>query len=316
MARQLPDKANLENLKKQAKALLKAQQRHEAGACELLSLLPRFSKASPVQMLAAVLSLHECQYALALSYGFRSWPALRTFLLNQTHTDQEENTMSIVNPDSLSVTLDTFNELVFAGQHILANASATECAHWIISRAGRPRSYHNLPAPTPLDFQQGARLFTGERVISRVGIAHILGEEACRALVLLGIKDRPVQEALAAAMKDIATFGDPRSRGFFCCATCSMALWRSLSVLPLPDAEERLADGVRGLAARRDGTGKWGSFPFYYTLLALTGLPDELARPELRYAAPVCERLVERPLPADHYGLRRRKLLERVLEKC
>ena len=147
---------------------------------------------------------------------------------------------------------------------------------------------------------------------SRVGIAHILGEEASRALILLKAEDESVQATLT---NIIAGFGDPKhGHGFFCCATCSVALWRHLSVSPLKNAEERIAAGVNFLSNRRDGNGKWKGFPFYYTLLALSGFPRDLAQAELHYVAPTCERLLKRPQSSDRYGIRRHSLLERVLE--
>ena len=56
-------------------------------------------------------------------------------------------------------------------------------------------------APTNEDYTEGVRLFTGERISSRVGTGHILGEEACRALLLLNVGLGDVENALDQAMR-------------------------------------------------------------------------------------------------------------------
>ena len=56
-------------------------------------------------------------------------------------------------------------------------------------------------APTNEDYTEGVRLFTGERISSRVGTGHILGEEACRALLLLDVGLGEVENALEQAIR-------------------------------------------------------------------------------------------------------------------
>ena len=57
-------------------------------------------------------------------------------------------------------------------------------------------------------------------------MAHILGEEAFRALVLLRVPDAPVPLALAESTKNRAQSATKKS-GYYCCSRCSSALWRS-----------------------------------------------------------------------------------------
>ena len=111
---------------------------------------------------------------------------------------REEITVNILDTTSLSETLDGFNEASFYGRK-LSPAQAKETARWIASREGKPYGYFGLPSPTTLDHEHGARFFTGERITSRVGIRHILGEEASRALILLGVKDKAVETAIEEA---------------------------------------------------------------------------------------------------------------------
>ena len=54
--------------------------------------------------------------------------------------------------------------------------------------------------PTNEDYTQGVRLFTGERISSRVATGHILEEEACRALLLLNVGWGNLGNALDQAM--------------------------------------------------------------------------------------------------------------------
>jgi hypothetical protein len=67
------------------------------------------------------------------------------------------------------------------------------------------------------------------------------------------------------------------------------------------------------LKEHRDGRGRWGRFPFYYTLLALTEIPGGPATAEMRYAAPGLERMLKRSGRADGFDRRRRAVAERIL---
>ena len=163
------------------------------------------------------------------------------------------------------------------------------------------------------------RVFTGERIRSGAGTAHILGEEACRALILLSAPAAGVRKALADASAGMIHRLDSSPRnvktGTYCCGTCSASLWRHLAVGGLENAERLLAAALKTLKANRDG-GRWGHFPFYYTLLALSEIPLRPAIEEMRYAAPSCERLLKRRPKDDKYDSRRRDLAERILGKC
>lgn len=82
MSRILPPHPNLEHLKKEAKALLKGQQRGDCRVCPTLRLLRRFSKSDDEAILSADLALHEAQYALAMDYGWKSWRELQKQVLS------------------------------------------------------------------------------------------------------------------------------------------------------------------------------------------------------------------------------------------
>jgi hypothetical protein len=224
--------------------------------------------------------------------------------------------MKIIDPNSLAETIDNLNDAFFYGRK-LAKSEREEAAKWIAARQGLPRSYRGMFAPTDSDFRIGLRVFTGDRVGSGGGTAHILSEEASRALILLGVKSSPVQKALRESTDCMlkALECDIRRPGWYCCGICSASLWRHLAVGGLKNPEKELASGMKELKAHRDGTGKWRRFPFYYTLLALTEIEYRSAVEEMRYTAEVCEKALKSPVRKDKYSIRRHDLLERVMEK-
>ena len=107
--------------------------------------------------------------------------------------------MNLLHENSLGKTLDAINDALFFEKQI-PQEEARRTARWIAGRQGLPTSYAGMFAPTNEDYKEGVRLFTGERISSRVGTGHILGEEACRALLLLNVGLGDVENALDQAM--------------------------------------------------------------------------------------------------------------------
>ena len=77
MPQELPERPNLEQLKKQAKSLLHAAQAGEAAALRRFAALPAFSKKSISDLGAVGLALHDAQSVIAREHGFASWKELR-----------------------------------------------------------------------------------------------------------------------------------------------------------------------------------------------------------------------------------------------
>jgi len=233
--------------------------------------------------------------------------------------------VNIVNPDSLAGTLDAANEAFVYGRS-LSKSQREQAARWIAGRQDRPGSYRGVMfAPTEDDFKQGIRLFTGERLRTRAGMAHVLGEEACRALILLDAPVSAARDALNRASAGMTAILQKTAGGYtwrerpgeYCCGRCTAALWRHLAVGGLSDAdpERWLVAGMKVLTSHRDGDGRWRRFPFYYTLLALSEIDLPSAIKEMRYAAPVCERHLKQS-PKDEAIVRRRRLVaERILAR-
>ncbi|HEY7500344.1 MAG TPA: ankyrin repeat domain-containing protein [Vicinamibacterales bacterium] len=73
----LPDRPNLEQLKKQAKSLLHAAQARDPAALRRFAILPALADKSPADLGAMELALHDAQSVVAREHGFASWNALR-----------------------------------------------------------------------------------------------------------------------------------------------------------------------------------------------------------------------------------------------
>jgi catechol 2,3-dioxygenase-like lactoylglutathione lyase family enzyme len=72
---------NLENLKKQAKLILRwHRERHYPVAAQIRGLLPRFLNMPDSEILAASFKLSDAQEMVARQQGFDSWQALKTGL--------------------------------------------------------------------------------------------------------------------------------------------------------------------------------------------------------------------------------------------
>jgi hypothetical protein len=228
------------------------------------------------------------------------------------------DTASMVVPDSLGETLDGICAADFAGL-TLAPDVRRKTANWIAARCGTERSYAGMPAPTPGDFRHGIQVFTGERIESGAGVAHILGEEACRAVRRLDVKGTTVTRSLRAARESISRrvlAPSVKPPGFFCCGICTVALWRNLTAGDFPEGDRLAATGLAALKAHRDGKGRWRRFPYHYTLLALLELfayEPAAVKAELMYTRSSCERSMKATRGEDVYALRRREVMERVL---
>ncbi|HUP04511.1 MAG TPA: ankyrin repeat domain-containing protein [Bryobacteraceae bacterium] len=80
----LPERANLERLKKEAKSLLHAAQARQPDALRRFQALPSRSSLSLDQVAAAALALNEAQSVIAREYGFKSWKELRDHVLDRS----------------------------------------------------------------------------------------------------------------------------------------------------------------------------------------------------------------------------------------
>lgn len=228
--------------------------------------------------------------------------------------------MNHLDRHSVWATLDSISESLFFKKNI-PQSQRVAVAKWIARCQGLPGSYASMFAPTEKD-TRGIRLFTGENVRTQAAIAHILGEECCRVLALLQVKDQQAQASLNRAVQGItARLEDAERRGYslgtYCCGTCSAAYWRNLANNLLPRAEERLRLGLIELKRMRKGNGQWRRFPFYFTCLALTEIGPEIAKSEMQYAATYWQKNLKRLSSASSCIAKRRTAAgQRLLELC
>ena len=180
---------------------------------------------------------------------------------------------------SLSQTLDAVNEAAFFLRKI-APSEAKATANWVAARHCVPGTYARMFGLFPDERASGIRLFTGERV-TNAAARHIVGEEACRALLLLNANSPAAREALRDATADMlqrlgpADAAGPRPDdgqmhwlwpyrgGTYCCGACSVSLWRHITAGGLDDARRRLERGMECLKTCRKGDGTWRIFPFW-----------------------------------------------------
>lgn len=80
----LPDRPNLEQMKKQAKSLLHAAHSKEPAALQRFQSLPTLAKRSLAELQAADLALHDAQSVIAREYGFKSWNEMREHVEERT----------------------------------------------------------------------------------------------------------------------------------------------------------------------------------------------------------------------------------------
>ncbi len=204
-----------------------------------------------------------------------------------------------IRSDSVVATVNAVNDAHYAKTSLSA-ADRAAAARFIARRQGLPGSYSGMFADIGPELK-GIRLYTGERITS-ASARHILGEECCRALRLLKVKDAQVSAALSKAESGLSEALDRAERhprciniGLFCCGKCSVGLWRNAVSGGLDRREERLTLGVRHLKSLRTKDGAWRVFPFWYTVLALADIDSRNARAELAYARPRIERILNAP---------------------
>ena len=226
----------------------------------------------------------------------------------------------MIDANSLSATVDSVNAALFERRR-LTPEERTRVARWIASRQGLAGAYADTFAGFPTEQSRGVVLFTGERIGS-ASARHILGEEACRVLRLLRVRDTTVSAALARATAGLMSCleraaRDPRNSnpGLYCCGKCSVGVWRHLLAGGLDRQDERLQRGVKHLRSARDGQGEWRKFPFWYTVLALTDIDAPDAKRELKYAAPLLERAASRAAGSTTAAKRRQTLAGRELDR-
>jgi hypothetical protein len=150
MSRILPVQPSLEHLRKEAKALRKSHQGGDAAVCPTLRRLHRFAQAADADILAADVTLAEVQFALALDYGFASWPALKAHVTGH-------NRAAGVRRENGRVWVDGVPALAWGTDRECTFPGAMEAA---LAVTDAPMSYADLMGYSALAFR--VRWYQGE----------------------------------------------------------------------------------------------------------------------------------------------------------
>ena len=88
---------NLENLRKQAKLILRwHRDRYYPVAAQIRSRLPRFGQMTDPEILAQSFKLNDAQELVARQHGFESWQALKTGLSTMSDHADTTSTVAII----------------------------------------------------------------------------------------------------------------------------------------------------------------------------------------------------------------------------
>ena len=88
----LPDRLNLDHLKKQAKDLIRLYRSRDAAAmARFRNALPAAAGRSDEDISSAQLRLHDAQSCIAREHGFASWPDLKSYVEVQAATGKERS---------------------------------------------------------------------------------------------------------------------------------------------------------------------------------------------------------------------------------
>jgi len=86
----LPDRLNLDHLKKQAKELIRLYRSRDAAAmARFRSTLPATAGLGNEDLSSRGLRLHDAQSCIAREYGFASWPDLKRYVEVQAVVQKE-----------------------------------------------------------------------------------------------------------------------------------------------------------------------------------------------------------------------------------
>ena len=231
--------------------------------------------------------------------------------MSTLHSWEEAGMM--IDETSLSGTIDAVSARLACGES-LSTTEREDLVAWLLDRQIRSGRGSGMLAPFPGEFEAGVRLFTGERLRTRIAIRNVLTLESTRILSALAGEAPEVRSALArtsAAMRQACFAVSHCVIGE--CAHSSIAYMRDAAAERSGCRRKWIEDHLHVIREHRDGTGRWKRFPFYYTLLALLEVGTPSANAELEYARPACRRVFERASNGGH-AARRKDVLREALE--
>jgi ankyrin repeat protein len=120
MTRKLPLRPSLEQLKKQAKTILKGQRAAEPRAIERIRLSnPRWQRLTDAEIAATPFTLADAQRAIANEFGFENWSRLKAHIVLEQDSSSTAETVNAIREAAgrgdiprLSALLDAHPELI------------------------------------------------------------------------------------------------------------------------------------------------------------------------------------------------------------
>ena len=220
----------------------------------------------------------------------------------------------IIHPTSLSATLDASAD-VFFHQNQLSITMRQELANMIISRQCQTGVNAGFFIPYAAESEAKIRLFSGELLTTTLARNHIPMIEAARLLKLLAIETHAVYQSILLTNHRM----EKMCYSTFCakgeCKALTIAYLRYLSLDDADNAVSSMSTHLTSLTDYRDGKGRWGGFPFFYTVLMLSETDSPLAIQELKYAAPFCEKQLSQNWSPDPISKRRLEIISNALAR-
>ncbi|MHA1906020.1 MAG: hypothetical protein ACW98Y_01895 [Candidatus Thorarchaeota archaeon] len=152
-----------------------------------------------------------------------------------------------------------------------------------------------------MDLSQKNRLITGEKLATKLAVKNIKAVQKARLLSSLNAPSTEDLQKLLSLEDWIAE----QCFAKFCavgeCRHSSIAYLRYLGTFDDESTKSKVDSFVNLISKHRDGKGRWKGFPFYYTLLVLNELKTEVAKKEIEYAIPACQRAMNRLKESDGF---------------
>ena len=189
-----------------------------------------------------------------------------------------------------------------------------DLANWILAHQNRYRGFIFYPSQS--DRESGIRLFSGEKPKAKFLVDNVVELETLRILALLQPDAPEVLQVLQDANHRLFQLCFANGCIVGECAHASIAFLRYLIAHATNPSAPKFRRTLDILKQKRSGDGKWRGFPFFFTLLWLTELPDNLAEDELSYTFGYCDQLFATlRLTRDGTDLLRKKIVQRVLTR-
>ena len=222
--------------------------------------------------------------------------------------------MIIIYPTSLSATLDATAESLFHQKSIPPNLQ-DEIATMMLHRQCQSGVNSGFFIPFAAESEAKVMLYTGEQLNTTLARTHILLIEAVRILKLLALESHALTQSIHLADQRM----EKMCYSNFCakgeCKALTIAYLRYLLLDCTGNSTLKIKTHLTNLTDQRDGKGKWGGFPFYYTILALSESDEPLVIQELQYALPTCQKQQAQNWPADPISIRRQEIIAKALVK-